>query len=211
MKKYFSLLILIVMTSSISSLAQDVVVQTFSGSGGLNTRPFTVKDGWEIQWDAKGEIFQLYLNNSAGDMEGVPANQQGAGKGASYQAKGGNYYLQVNALGTWTIKIIQTKKDIPAESGPSTKNGPTSDIANFIGSGGLNTRPFRTTGPWEIQWDSKGDIFQLFLYTGNGDMDGVPANQQGAGKGTSYQPKGGTYYLQVNAIGSWTIRIVPVK
>ena len=211
MIKYFSILILIVMTSSISSVAQDVVVQTFSGSGGLNTRPFTVKDGWEIQWDAKGDIFQLYLYTSGGDMEGVPANQQGSGKGASYQAKGGNYYLQVNALESWTIKIIQTKKDMSAESVSSTRNSPVSDIANFTGSGGLNTRPFTASGPWEIQWDAKGEIFQLFLYNSAGDLEGVPANQQGSGKAKSYQPKAGTYYLQVNAIGTWTIKIVPVK
>ena len=144
-------------------------------------------------------------------MEGVPANQQGAGKGSSYQAKGGNYYLQVNAIGTWTIKIIQVKKDIPSQSGPSTKNSPASVIANFTGSGGLNTRPFTTTGPWEIQWIANGEIFQLYLFSSAGDLEGVPANQQGAGKGSSYQPKGGTYYLQVNAMGNWKIIIVPIK
>lgn len=67
------------------------------------------------------------------------------------------------------------------------------------------------TGPWEIQWDANGEIFQLFLYNSAGDLEGVPANQQGAGKGASYQAKSGTYYLQVNALGSWTIRIVLVK
>jgi hypothetical protein len=207
--KLFLVLIAIALTKG--SFAQDIVVQTFSGSGGLNTRPFTVKDGWEIQWDAKGDIFQLYLYTGSGDMDGVPANQQGPGKGASYQAKGGNYYLQVNALEAWTIKIIQTKKDILEESVSSTKNSPVSEIANFTGSGGLSTRPFTASGPWEIQWDAKGEIFQLFLYNSAGEMDGVPANQQGPGKGASYQAKGGTYYLQVNALGTWKIKIVPVK
>jgi len=165
---------------SSSAFAQDSVVKEFSGSGGKNTRPFTVKDGWEIQWDAKGDIFQLFLYTANGDMVGVPANQQGSGKGSSYQAKGGQYYLQVNAIGNWAIKVVQIGGQ--SSSVKEDKNKPkktSSEIATFSGSGGKNTRPFTTTGPWEIQWDAKGDIFQLFLYTANGDMVGVPANQQG--------------------------------
>lgn len=85
------------------------VIATFSGSGGKNTRPFSVPAGWEIQWDAKGDIFQLYLYKADGSMVGVPANQQGSGKGSSYQAKAGKYYLQVNALDKWSIKIVKLK------------------------------------------------------------------------------------------------------
>ncbi len=161
-----------------SAFAQDTVVREFSGSGGKNTRPFTVKNGWEIHWDAKGDIFQLYLYTANGDMAGVPANQQGSGKGSSYQAKGGQYYLQVNAIGNWAIKVVQTGGQ--SSSGEENKS-------------------------------KKGDIFQLYLYTADGDMAGVPANQQGSGKGTSFQPKAGKYYLQVNAIGTWSIKIVPIR
>ncbi len=206
----FMLGILVFVTGS--AFSQDTVLKAFSGSGGKNTRPFTVKDGWEIQWDANGDIFQLFLYTANGDMAGVPANQQGAGEGASYQAKGGQYYLQVNAIGNWTIKIVQLGGQSAGEAEHKDKSKSTSSVvAAFSGSGGKNTRPFTTTGPWEIQWDSNGDIFQLFLYKSNGDMAGVPANQQGAGKGTSFQPKAGKYYLQVNTVGKWAIKIVHVK
>ncbi|MGR3178522.1 MAG: hypothetical protein ACUZ8E_10740 [Candidatus Anammoxibacter sp.] len=187
----------------------DTTIKTFTGSGGKNTRPFQVVPGWEIQWDAKGDIFQLYLYTADGSLSGVPANQQGSGKGSSYQAKGGSYYLQVNAIGRWEINIIQINGTSAKKPKPdANKNG---IIASFAGSGGKNTRPFNTSGPWEIQWDANGDIFQLYLYTADGSLRGVPANQQGSGKGTSYQPKAGKFYLQVNAIGSWQINIVPVK
>jgi len=91
-----------------------VVVQTFTGSGGQTTRPFTVSDRWEIEWDARGDIFQLYLYDADGGMEtpmgevprGVPANQMGPGTGSSYQSRGGSYYLQVNAMGDWKIDIL---------------------------------------------------------------------------------------------------------
>jgi hypothetical protein len=85
------------------------VIATFSGSGGKNTRPFSVPAGWEIQWDAKGDIFQLFLYEADGSIVGVPANQEGSGKGSSYQAKAGTYYLQVNALDEWIIKIVKLK------------------------------------------------------------------------------------------------------
>jgi len=209
--KNMIVLIGIIIFVSINAFAQDTLVKTFTGSGGKNTRPFTVKNGWEIQWDAKGDIFQLYLYTANGDMIGVPANQQGSGKGSSYQAKGGKYYLQVNAIGNWTIKVVQTGGQSSSTEENKKSKTSSSVIATFSGSGGKNTRPFVSTGAWEIQWDAKGDIFQLYLYTASGDMIGVPANQQGSGKGSSYQPKAGKYYLQVNAIGNWSIKIVPVK
>jgi hypothetical protein len=50
-------------------------------------------------------------------------------------------------------------------------------------------------------------LFQIYLYSGSGDLVDVAANQMQAGKGSSYVPRGGTYYLQVNALGSWAIRV----
>ncbi len=96
-------------TAPQTASSNDTTIQIFSGSGGRNTRPFTVKDSWEIQWDATGDIFQITLYRSDGEMEGIAANQMGAGKGASYQPKGGQYYLGVNSIGNWTIKIVQTE------------------------------------------------------------------------------------------------------
>src|SRR6056297_845769 len=90
-----------------ASYGQEKVIKTYSGSGGQTTRPFKVDDEWEIQWDAEGMIFQLYLYNENGRMLGVPANQQGEGSGSSYKAQGGEYYLKVNGTGDWTIKIVQ--------------------------------------------------------------------------------------------------------
>jgi len=202
------ILLAIIMFIGSSVFAQAQIVKSISGSGGKNTRPFTVPSGWEIQWDAKGEIFQLYLYSADGTMIGVPANQQGSGKGNSYQAKGGKYYLKVNAMGNWTIKIVQMSSldDVTKKSVKDYKSEKNIEI--FSGSGGKNTRPFTVPAGWEIQWDAKGDIFQLYLYSADGTMIGVPANQQGSGKGNSYQAKGGKYYLKINAMGNWTIKIV---
>ena len=110
-----------------NAVAKDTVIKTYSGSGGKNTRPFTVKDGWEIQWDADGDIFQLYLYTSTGDLEGVPANQMGSGEGASYQAKGGQFYIQVNAMGKWTITIIQTSEQVSNSTEENNQSNSSSE------------------------------------------------------------------------------------
>lgn len=92
-----------------SLYGQEKVVKTYSGSGGKTTRPFTVNDEWEIQWDAEGAFFQLYLYDENGNMIGVPANQQGGGTGSSYKAEGGEFYLKVNATKDWKIKIVNVE------------------------------------------------------------------------------------------------------
>ena len=99
----------------------------------------------------------------------------------------------------------------PASSPSAPKKANTAAIASYTGKGGKNTRPFTVPAGWEIQWDARGDIFQLFLYNADGSIAGVPANQQGSGKGTSYQAKAGKYYLQVNAMGKWSIKVVDVE
>lgn len=181
-------------------LAQEAIVQEFEGSGGRNTRPFDVAAGWEVQWNASGDIFQLYLYDASGGLLGVAANQMGPGTGASFQAPAGTFYLQVNAIGSWTIRIVQLGLAAADASGG----------IEFSGNGKLNTRPFNVEGPWEVQWTASGDIFQIYLHTQSGNLVGVAANQMGSGSGASYQPNGGNYYLQVNAVGEWVIRIVPV-
>ena len=89
------------------SYAADSVVQAVEGNGARTTRPFVVADDWEVQWIAKGDPFQVYLHDGEGTLIGLTASQPGAGSGSSYVRKGGRYYLQVNALGTWTLRIVQ--------------------------------------------------------------------------------------------------------
>jgi hypothetical protein len=62
-----------------------------------------------------------------------------------------------------------------------------------------------------VQWDAKGDIFQVYVYSSNGALAGVAANQLGAGKGQSFQPKSGSYYLQINGVGNWNVKVVPIR
>lgn len=88
----------------------DEIIKEFSGSDQHTTRPFTVKDGWEIQWKTKGKFLQIYVLNANGELVTIAANAQIPGKGSAYQPKGGTYYLDVNALGEWTIQIVKVNR-----------------------------------------------------------------------------------------------------
>ncbi|HHY47385.1 MAG TPA: hypothetical protein GX506_08835 [Firmicutes bacterium] len=94
-------------TMDVAYQGKSKVIAKFQGTGIINTKPFTVNDGWTIQWDAQGDIFQIYVYTGTGQLVDVAANQMEAGKGSSYQPKGGTYYLKVNAIGGWEIAIIQ--------------------------------------------------------------------------------------------------------
>jgi hypothetical protein len=205
---FFTTLFLFAPHSFIRS--QELVI-SFSGNGGKNTRPFNVSDEWEIRWDVSGDIFQLFLYSSNGELVGVAANQSRSGKGSSYQPKAGRYYLQVNALGDWTVDIVSLSSDSRKKTKQKENRGSPTPVATFSGNSAKNTRPFVVSDEWEIRWNAEGDIFQLFLYSSDGDLIGVPANQSSPGTGSSYQTKGGKYYLQVNALGSWQIEIVQIE
>lgn len=96
-----------VQSSTKQATSTSRVVASFKGSGIVNTKPFKVNDSWNIEWDSKGYIFQVYVFTESGELVGVAANQMGPGQGSSFQPRGGSYYLEVNAMGDWKIDITQ--------------------------------------------------------------------------------------------------------
>jgi hypothetical protein len=86
--------------------ASEKIIYSWSGRGVVTTRPFKVSGRWELQWDADGEFFQVYLKSAEGEMLGVLANQAGKGPGSAFYPKGGEYYLQINAIGDWRIRVV---------------------------------------------------------------------------------------------------------
>ena len=104
---------LLIMLCSLSPAVADEVLQEFSGDGTYTTKPFTVPDGWEIEWESKGAYLQILINTSDSVPLGFAAEQTGPGSGSSYQADGGTYYLDMNAMGDWKVKVV--KKDAKPE------------------------------------------------------------------------------------------------
>jgi hypothetical protein len=88
---------------------QDVIRQEWQGSGLQTTRPFHMPGSWEFQWESAG-FFQVMLyhrGESAGEaFPTVIANQLKAGSGKSYVDSGGDYYLVINAMESWSAKAV---------------------------------------------------------------------------------------------------------
>ena len=78
---------------------------------------------------------------------------------------------------------------------------------SFKGSGWQNTRPFKVSTPWEVVWDSQKPI-TIVIYTADDQTAGVAGNENG--KGRSYQPKGGTFFLSIQTMDNWQVSVVPV-
>lgn len=92
-------------------VADETIINEFFGNGMKTTRPFITKTSWEIQWDAKDDgtgitYFGITLFSEDGSPIGIIANQSKPGKGSFYSPKKGKYYLSINAMGNWEIKII---------------------------------------------------------------------------------------------------------
>jgi hypothetical protein len=74
---------------------------------------------------------------------------------------------------------------------------------SFRGNGGQSLPPFRITHPSTLFWTSDGELFQIFPK----GLGGGNVNSQ-ARAGWTYMPSA-RYRLDVNAIGNWTIKVVP--
>jgi hypothetical protein len=87
-------------------------------------------------------------------------------------------------------------------------------VAEYSGKGVQTTRPFTVDGPWEVQWSS--DCLNLAIYLKKSDEAGhasadLIANQS-KGSGSSYQPRGGSYFLEIHGVvGTWRVKVVAIK
>lgn len=87
----------------------EEVIKEFGGNGTFSTKPFTVPDNWEVQWECKGQYLQILVNSEDSVPLGFAAEQIGPGSGSSVQPKGGTYTLDMNASGEWKVKILKAK------------------------------------------------------------------------------------------------------
>jgi hypothetical protein len=95
----------------------------------------------------------------------------------------------------------------PTEEPPEPESGV---VRTFRGSGIQSLRPFTVGDDWEVRWRADGLVFQIYLNTRGGDLVNIIANQQCPCRGKSFQANGGSYYLETNGDGSWTIEIVDI-
>jgi hypothetical protein len=85
----------------------ETVVMELAANGQRNTRPFTVRDRWELRWDLQGQMLGIMIRDGAGKFVATGGQQDKPGQGTSYQPKGGTYYLEIVGMGDWTVRVVQ--------------------------------------------------------------------------------------------------------
>ena len=103
----FVLLAVYLVMASPASAADETVVLELAANGQRNTRPFTVRDRWEVRWDLRGEMVTVMIRDPDGKFVTAGGQQEKPGRGASYQPKGGTYYLDITGMGDWTVTVVQ--------------------------------------------------------------------------------------------------------
>lgn len=86
-------------------------VVEFKGNALKTTNKFTISSNqWRIKWYAsKGEYdfftFDIYLYHSDGSIKDVVANATKPGADENYLYEPGEYYLQINSAGDYTVTV----------------------------------------------------------------------------------------------------------
>jgi hypothetical protein len=84
--------------------ASGPVLYTFSGNGNRTTRPFEVKDPWELQWDTNGQI-AIWVQDRVG-KPARPDHIGGTTPGSSYMPISGTFELDIDSDSDWTIRVV---------------------------------------------------------------------------------------------------------
>lgn len=115
--------------------------------------------------------------------------------------------LQKGILRLISIKIYNKFKE-SRESVPKAESEPEwSCVISWKGNGAKTTESFRVKKSWRIKWKNLGDILQIYVHNLDGDFVALPVNTLEKGEDVSYIYETGEFYLTINALGRWEVRI----
>lgn len=83
-------------------------------------------------------------------------------------------------------------------------------IQQVTANGTRNLRPFTVNDNWEIQWDSKAGV-HIGVHQPDGKLVEEGGSSMKPGQGSSYHPRGGTYFLEITSLDDWTITVVQLE
>lgn len=75
------------------------------------------------------------------------------------------------------------------------------------GTANLTTERFTVNGPWKLSWDFQGTALKVSILTDKSAVNAKPIAQAGSGKGSMTIEKGGTFWLQVKAVGNYKLTV----
>lgn len=176
-----------------------------SGTGQKATQKFQLEQGLaEFSTNYRGsDNFIVYLmDGETGQNIDLIANEIGSSNGSKAVGitSDGDYILNVQANGPWTITITQPRKSA-TQSAPLTLQGTGNQASElFTLDNGLKT----------FNMDYRGsDNFIVFLMDDQGNQVDLLANQIGSFNGSKAVgiQQTGTYLLNIQANGKWKVSI----
>ena len=85
-------------------------VFTFSGNGAKKSEPFTITgDRFKIAYDCKGDFCQAFMFKVGSQLPEVVMNATGAVKDETIMYGSGEYYLNANTMGSYTMTVYDYK------------------------------------------------------------------------------------------------------
>ncbi len=86
-------------------------------------------------------------------------------------------------------------------------------IQQASANGTRSLKPFTVQDGWELRWDLTGQAIEVYLNQPDGEpVELQPmASQKNPGSGSTFYPRGGSYYLRIVADGDWTVTVVQLE
>ncbi len=100
---------------------------------------------------------------------------------------------------THTVTVTAESHTTPPATPASSAGG---EGQSYSGNGGKSLGTIAVENESTLEWTNDGSVFQIYT------SEGVPVNSQ-AHSGTTVLEAGTYKSFQVNAVGNWTIKIVP--
>lgn len=90
-------------------------------------------------------------------------------------------------------------------------------IKEWQGSGAKTTEKFLVDSEWAISWATEVrpelgyGLFQIFVFSVNGDLIDLTVNTMDSGNDVSYFHQAGTYYLKINTMQPYTVSVLEYR
>lgn len=125
-----------------TGLAQEKVVQAFSGASALTTPSFQVRDKWEVRWDSSGVIAITVLASDGT----IAAGTSGSVRGSLYQPKGGSFSLQIasgpgGGTSPWHVAVVEIGSGMAANDATDYVPPPTTSAPDSTGTASAPLAP----------------------------------------------------------------------